>query len=59
MNSNLKFIESYLNQFINTIGNLDKNKIDNIVLSLKELRKIKVDFIFLVLAVALQMHLML
>ena len=47
MNSNLKFIESYLNQFINTIGNLDKNKIDNIVLSLKELRKNKGRLYFL------------
>ena len=27
MNSNLKFIESYLNQFTNTIGNLQKKLI--------------------------------
>jgi len=47
MNSNLKFIESYLDQFINTIGNLDKNKVDNIVLSLKELRKNKGRLYFL------------
>lgn len=39
MSTNFKFIDSYLNHFINSIGKLDKNKIDNIVLSLKELRK--------------------